>query len=204
MQHFRAILAGLSLVATLAVIPAAFAQTGQQGSVSVTRTASPEKRLDFEVTVPATPAAVWEALSTSQGLMTWLWRGAHVDLRVGGDWLVKFPSSTGGGTITGFVPLQRLEISALAPDQFPNVRRERTRAVFELRPAADGKSTVVHLSQTGWKSGEEWDKAYDYLAEGNAELLNNLRQRFVTGPVDWDAMMKAAEKPQPAADPKSH
>lgn len=32
---------------------------------------------------------------------------------------------------------------------------------------------------------EEWDKAYAYLAEGNAMLLNMLRQRFADGPTDW-------------------
>jgi uncharacterized protein YndB with AHSA1/START domain len=203
MPRIPAIPAAIALLAALAV-PSGFAQTNQQGSVSVTRTASPEKRLDFQVTVPGTPAAVWEALTTSQGLVTWLWRDAQVDLRVGGEWLVKFPDTTGGGTITAFVPMQRLEISALAPERFPNVRRDRTRAVFELRPAADGKSTVVHLSQTGWKSGQEWDSAYDYLAKGNAELLEDLRQRFVTGPFDWDAIMKAAQKQQPSPDTKNH
>ena len=190
------------LLASLAafVAGAAVAQTTQNGAVSVTRTISPEKRLDFDVTVPAPPAAVWEALSTSQGLSTWLWRDAVVDLRDGGDWLVKFPGgSTGGGTITAFVPGRRIEIAALAPDQFPTVRRERTRAVFEIKPASDGKSTVVHLAQTGWKQGEEWDKAYDYLADGNAELLNNLRQRFVSGPFDWDALMK-----KQSGDSQSH
>jgi uncharacterized protein YndB with AHSA1/START domain len=169
-------------------------QSSEQSHVTVTRTAAPEKRLDFEVTVPATIAQVWEALSTSKGLSTWLFPNAVVDLRPGGDWIVKFPGgSTGGGTIVAFVPQQRLEIAALAPDQFPTVRRERTHATFELRAADDGKSTVVHLAQTGWKSGEEWDKAYDYLAGGNAELLESLRQRFVSGPVDWDAMFKQSK-----------
>jgi uncharacterized protein YndB with AHSA1/START domain len=169
----------------------AVAQTKQEGAVTLTRSSSPEKRLDFEVNVPAPPAAVWEALSTSKGLSTWLWRDAVVDLRVGGDWLVNFPGgSTGGGTITAFVPGKSIEIAALAPEQFPTVRRERTHAVFEIKGTEDGKSTIVHLTQTGWKSGEEWDKAYDYLSEGNAELLSNLRQRFVSGPFDWDALMK--------------
>lgn len=174
-------------------------QSSEQSHVTVTRTAAPEKRLDFEATVPATVAQVWEALSTSKGLGTWLFPNAVVDLRPGGDWIVKFPGgSTGGGTIITFVPQQKLEIAALAPDQFPTVRRERTHATFELRATPDGKSTVVHLAQTGWKSGEEWEKAYEYLAGGNAELLESLRQRFVSGPVDWDAMFKQS---QPAAAP---
>jgi uncharacterized protein YndB with AHSA1/START domain len=168
----------------------AYAQNAEQKHVIVTRTSSPEKRLDFEVTVPASIPDVWEALSTSKGLSTWLFPNAVVDLRPGGDWLVRFPGgSTGGGTIIAFVPQQKIEIAALAPDQFPTVRRERTHATFELHASADGKATVVHLTQTGWKSGEEWDKAYDYLATGNVELLENLRQRFVSGPFDWDVIL---------------
>jgi len=184
------------LLASTFIAPPASPQSSGQSHVTVTRTAAPEKRLDFEVTVPATVEQVWEALSTSKGLSTWLFPNAVVDLRPGGDWIVKFPGgSTGGGTIIAFVPQQKLEIAALAPDQFPTVRRERTHATFELRAAPDGKSTVVHLAQTGWKSGEEWDKAYDYLAGGNAELLESLRQRFVSGPFDWDAMFKQAQQP---------
>jgi uncharacterized protein YndB with AHSA1/START domain len=177
----------------------AHAQTTQNGHVTVTRTSSPEKRLDFEVTIPATVPDVWTALSTSKGLSTWLFPNAVVDLRPGGDWLVKFPGgSTGGGTIISFVPQQKIEIAALAPDQFPTVRRERTHATFELRASSDGKATVVHLIQTGWKSGDEWDKAYDYLANGNVELLENLRQRFVSGPLDWDAIFKQAPPSPPS------
>src|SRR5580704_7830907 len=155
--------AAAALLAFVAIAPSARSQSAEKSHVTVTRSASPEKRLDFEVTVPATVAQVWEALSTSKGLSTWLFPNAVVDLRPGGDWIVKFPGgSTGGGTIIAFAPQQKLEIAALAPDQFPTVRRERTHATFELRASADGKATIVHLTQTGWKSGEEWDKAYDY------------------------------------------
>jgi uncharacterized protein YndB with AHSA1/START domain len=179
------------------------AQTTTAGAVTVTRTSSPERRLDFEVTVPAPVADVWQAFSTSKGLSTWLWPNAMVDLKPGGDWIVKFPGgSTGGGTIVAFDLEKRIEIAALAPDQFPTVRRDRTRALFTFKATADGKSTIVHLTQTGWKSGEEWDRAYDYLAGGNAELLNNLRQRFVSGPFDWNAIMKQAQQQSDAGATK--
>ena len=81
-------------------------------------------------------------------------------------------------------PKQQLVIAALAPDRFPTVRKERTRATFEF-VAVTPDSTDVTLVQTGWKAGDEWDAAYDYLADGNSELLNQLYQRFVTGPVVW-------------------
>jgi uncharacterized protein YndB with AHSA1/START domain len=154
------------------------------GPVTVTRVASPEKALRFEVIVPGSLDQVWAAFTTNDGLAAWLWRDVRVDARPGGDWLALFPGSTGGGTIVSLVPKQQLVIAALAPDRFPTVRKERTRAMFEFA-AVTPDSTDVTLVQTGWKAGDEWDAAYDYLAGGNSELLNQLYQRFVTGPVVW-------------------
>ena len=42
------------------------------------------------------------------------------------------------------------------------------------------------FEEPGWQDGPEWDKAFDYLAGGNAQLLAGLRQRFITGPIDWN------------------
>jgi uncharacterized protein YndB with AHSA1/START domain len=143
-----------------------------------------EKVLILELTIPAPLPAVWNAFATSDGLSTWLTPGAVVDLRPGGEWTAHFPGgSTGGGTILSFIPQQEMVISAMAPDKFPNVRAQRTTAKFRFE--ARGESTLVQLTQTGWKTGDEWEKAYEYLAVGNAQLLATLHRRFVSGPIDW-------------------
>jgi uncharacterized protein YndB with AHSA1/START domain len=145
---------------------------------------APETVLRIELTIPAPRAEVWKAFTTSDGLSTWLTPNATVDLRPGGEWTARFPGgSTGGGTILSFVPQQDLVLSALAPDSYPTVRAVRTTARFHFESRGD--STVVTLTQTGWKSGKEWDEAYEHLAVGNAELLATLRRRFRTGPIDW-------------------
>jgi uncharacterized protein YndB with AHSA1/START domain len=143
------------------------------------------KRLVIELDVAATRDEVWKAFTTSEGLETWLAPKAKVDLWPGGDWIVSFPrdTSTGGGTVVSFIPEKEIVLSALAPDRFPHVRAERTRAVFTFE--SHGGSTVVRLTQTGWKSGQEWDRAYEYLLAGNAELLSALCRRFADGPIDW-------------------
>ena len=61
-----------------------------------------------------------------------------------------------------FLPPREIVVAAMAPEQFPTVRAERTTATFQFEPA--GGSTSVRLTQTGWKSGKEWDQAYEYLA----------------------------------------
>jgi uncharacterized protein YndB with AHSA1/START domain len=143
------------------------------------------QKLVIEMEVPAPVSEVWRAFSTSQGLSTWLTPNAVVDLRPGGEWTAHFPGgSTGGGTIVSFVPEKEIALAALAPDKFPQVRAERTRATFQFEPR--GRSTVVRLTQTGWKPGPEWTQAYEYLVAGNAQLMATLHHRFVSGPIDWN------------------
>jgi len=176
------------LLAVLALVPAGIAAA--QSATSL-QPAEPQK-LVIEFEVPAPVAEVWRAFSTSDGLRTWLAPDAVVDLRAGGEWTVRFPGgSTGGGTILSFVPEKEIAIAALAPDKFPHVRAERTRAVFAFEPR--GKVTVVRLTQTGWKSGEEWTRAYEYLLAGNAQLMAMLHRRFVDGPTDWKKVFSEAE-----------
>ena len=145
------------------------------------------KVLRIGLTIPAPVHEVWAAFTTKEGLSSWLAPDVSVELKPGGDWLVKFPGSTGGGTIESFVAEKQVVIRALAPDRFPQVRAARTHAVFTFE--AKGGSTLVTLEQTGWQSGAEWDAAYEYLAAGNAQLLAMLHHRFVAGPTDWKKAM---------------
>jgi uncharacterized protein YndB with AHSA1/START domain len=155
------------------------------GHVHVTTTDAP-KRFDLTVTVPATVDQVWDAFTTPAGLTTWLAPYAKVELATGGPWQVSFTAdgAAAGGTVLLFQPKSLLAISAMAPTQFPTVRRERTTAVF-LFSAAGPNASTVQLAQTGWQQGEEWDRAFDYLATGNAQLLEALYRRFAVGPAAW-------------------
>jgi uncharacterized protein YndB with AHSA1/START domain len=153
----------------------------------------PPQKLVIEIEIPAPVGQVWHAFSTSEGLSTWLTPGATVDLRPGGEWTARFPNgSIGGGTIISFIPEKEIVIAALAPDKFPHVRADRTRALFQFESLGD--STVVRLTQTGWKTGDEWVHAYGYLTAGNAQLLATLHKRFVDGPIDWKAVFGDAPK----------
>jgi len=164
---------------------------GPQAVAAKAEPAAPQQFV-IEIEVPAPVHEVWQAFTTSEGLSTWLFPNATVDLRPGGDWLVHFPGgSTGGGTIASFVPEKEMVLNALAPDKFPTVRAERTRAVFQFE--ARGNATIVRLTQSGWKSGEEWTSAYEYLVAGNAQLLATLHKRFVDGPTDWEKVLGSAK-----------
>jgi uncharacterized protein YndB with AHSA1/START domain len=181
-------------VATAPPTPTSAPNPHVDGAVTVTTVSTPEKALVFEVLVPASLHDSWTAVTTAEGVTTWLTPQAKVDLRPGGDWLAMWGGNVapGGGTIVSFQPERSITIRAMAPESFPTVRRERTTAVFSFA-AVDANTTRVTLRQTGWKKGEEWDKAYAYLARGNAMLLNALRERFVKGPTDWAAAMKSGK-----------
>lgn len=179
------LLLGLALAA-----PAA----AQNHAVRVEKLATPEKMLRFQITVPATVDDVWNAFTTREGVTTWLWSDARIDMKPGGDWLVLYPGgATGGGTVESVEPKRQIVITALAPERFATVRKEGTHATFEFAPATPS-GTVVTLVQTGWKTGAEWDAAYDYLAIGNAQLFDQLRRRFESGPIDWSTL---ASMPSP-------
>jgi uncharacterized protein YndB with AHSA1/START domain len=168
----------------LSAVPFLFA-ADQNSAVTVTKLDSPEKALKLQVVVPAKIEEVWNAFTTRAGLITWLWSDVTVELRIGGEWTVHYPGgATGGGTITSFTPQRQLVMRAMAPERFPTVRSERTTAIFDFETV--GAETRVTLTQTGWKQGKEWDDAYDYLAKGNAQLLEQLRFRFVKGPINWN------------------
>lgn len=178
----------IALALAAALFPAAApaapqARSFESGHVHVTTTVEP-RRLDFAVTVPASVDAIWDAFTTSAGMTSWIAPEATVEPRAGGKWEVRFGPSVGGGTIVLLQPKTLLAVSALAPDQFPTVRRERTTAVFTFE-AAGPNATTVRLAQTGWQSGEEWDRAFDYLTTGNAQLLELLYRRFTVGPMSW-------------------
>lgn len=169
------------------------AQTTGSAPADAAQPGDPVKVLKIELSIPAPVHDVWQAFTTKEGLTSWLAPDASVELKPGGEWLVKFPGTTGGGTIVSFEPEKQIAIDALAPASFPHVRAARTRAVFTF--TAQGNSTLVDLTQTGWQSGPEWDAAYEYLASGNAQLLAMLHHRFVAGPTDWQkAMGETADK----------
>ena len=165
----------------------------QSSAKENTNSSATDKAFVLTIEVPAPRAAVWHAFATSEGLSTWLTPGAVVDLRPGGEWTAHFPDGkTGGGTIVSFIPEQEIVISAMAPEQFPTVRATRTRARFHFESRRD--NTLVQLEQTGWHTGEEWDKAYEYLFAGNAQLLATLHHRFVNGPIDWEKVWGTPRK----------
>lgn len=149
------------------------------------------KRLTWELVVPASVEEVWEAWTTADGIASWSAPAGYVDLRRGGTWEAHFnpdrPKGQRGSEandIIDFEPERMLVIRAGAPPRFPTVRAEKT--MFYLTLAPVGRyHTLVQGMQTGWKEGSEWEEAFEHLATANATWLDWLHQRFTSGPIDW-------------------
>jgi uncharacterized protein YndB with AHSA1/START domain len=94
----------------------------------------------FERRYDVPPADVWSALTDPERLARWL-AGAELDLRVGGQYVLRFSgedeSQITRGRVLALEPERLLELSWLYPGEADTVVR------FELRPDGDGTILVL-------------------------------------------------------------
>ncbi len=171
--------------------PAPADSVWQDRGVAVRMHRGMDRRIEWEIYLPAPVEDVWRAWTVPDEMTTWASPGAEVDLRPGGVWEVHFepdrPKGQRGSdanTIVSVVPPFELHLKAGAPPDFPTVREEKTDFLVRLEPAGFGHTRLVAI-QFGWQNGPEWDRAFAYLADANSEWLNWLHQRFVRGPLTW-------------------
>ncbi|HEY2933588.1 MAG TPA: DUF6265 family protein [Acidobacteriota bacterium] len=157
-------------------------------------TPAAERVLRHEVIVNTTLEDAWKALTTSEGLKSFMAPTAEVELREGG----KFHSNYTVGSKLGdpgtiynqvlsFIPMKMFSIKIGLTDQFPAEPRQAGTlfAVLEFEDLGNNKVRVIE-SMIGWKTGPDWDKTYEFFNRGNAYTLKKLQQRFVEGPVNWN------------------
>lgn len=152
-----------------------------------------ERVIHAEALVNAGLDAVWEAWTTEAGIKTFFSPACKIELRPNGAYEMYFnpngaPGERGGegNEILALQPKTMLAFTWNAPPSLPNVRQQRTSVVVRLKDAGNGQTNVT-LVHSGWGEGEEWDKALGYFSSAWSKIvLPRLRQRFVTGPIDWN------------------
>src|SRR3569833_2673873 len=88
------------LMLLISVVPGRLAFT----QAASTKAGIPPQQFVIEVELPAPVSEVCHAFASSEGLSSWLFPNATVDLKPGCVWLVFFSGcNTGGGTIVSFV-----------------------------------------------------------------------------------------------------
>ena len=150
-----------------------------------------DKILHKEVVVPATLDQVWQAWTTSEGTRTFFSSSTRVELRLGGAHEIYFlldqPYGSQGSEecrILSFLPKKMLSFEWNAPPHFGELRNKHTQVILRFDQITP-ELVKVTFDQLGWGKGEEWDKLYQYFDKAWDQVLNNLKKRFESGPIDW-------------------
>jgi uncharacterized protein YndB with AHSA1/START domain len=149
--------------------------------------AAGEKALQLSMDIPATPHAVFEAFTTTDGFKSWAVAVAQIDLRTGGSIESSYdpkakigdPNTIRNQIIT-FIPDHLLVIrNTQAPEGFAGKEAfQKTVTVIEFTPLRDGSATRVRLTNTGYGASSEAQKVYSHFEWGNAYTLAELRKKF--------------------------
>lgn len=130
-----------------------------------------------EVLIDATPEAVWEALSTAEGLKRWFPLEARVEAKVGAPIFVSWgPNCEGTGRVDLVEPFRRLrwlEPAPPAPGE-PFDADALNIAVEWTLESREGK-TLLRLVQSGIAAADWADEYHDSLNYGWGFMLTNLR-----------------------------
>lgn len=189
--------AGLACAAQAPAAPAV--ADGSRVEADGTRT------MELSIEVPAAAADVWTALTTAEGWRTWAAPVAHVDFRLGGIIETSYDAAAVAGApgnirneVLAFVPQRMFAIrNVQAPPRtaFDVPTFQSLHTVVLVEPVAPAR-TRVSFVQPGYRAGEPWDTVYKHFAWGNAWTLEQLKTRFVEGPIDWKkrAEQAAAKK----------
>jgi hypothetical protein len=66
----------------------------------------------------------------------------------------------------------------------PDVRNGGTWVVATMT-AVSARETHVTIEHLVWKQGLQWDPAYGHFVAGWGGLMDRLKRRFTSGPIDW-------------------
>ena len=150
-------------------------------------TESKERVLRVESIIPASPAAVWKAFATEEGLKKWVAPGVALDLRIGGTLSTHYDKKAGIGSpgtirlgIVHYLEGELMTYKVNLNGSFAAKARaedQNLQEVIQIMPWTNGTTRVVS-SMVGWGTGKEWDDAYKFFAKGNAWSYRQLVKSF--------------------------
>jgi len=159
-----------------------------------------ERSINKEITLDATLEQAWQAWTTREGIISFFAPDANVEARAGGPFQIYIdplaaPGMKGADEMRfmALQPMRMLSFDWNAPPSLPEVRKQRTFVVIRFEPVGD-KQVRLLLTHIGWGEGGEWDKAYAYFDRAWGNVLNNLKKRFDSGPVDWTEWLNQLRK----------
>jgi hypothetical protein len=135
----------------------------------------------------------WKAWTTVEGVTSFFVPKAIVEPVVGGRYelfsSLKAPKGfqgTEGCKVLNFESLKHLAFEFIAPPQFPNVRRLRTRVDVMFDQVVKGGVVKIDLVHSGFLEGEEWDEFFEFSNWNWDLVLGRFQYRFAGGRIDWN------------------
>lgn len=192
LQGVKPYVAAFAALMAAGVLPGA-AGTAEPVRVAVNTETDGSRTMVHETLVDAPIADVWIAISTPQGWITWAVPRAWIS--PGNPDVIETsydPADRPGspGTIrqhfVARIPGRLLVFRTIkTPEGFVHSETYRgVTSIFELEPA--GLQTRVRLTSLGYPDTDAGNELVSFFKDGNAKTLENLRRRFLNGPVDWN------------------
>jgi len=152
-----------------------------------------ERVLRHELVIEASLDDLWHAMTTEDGLKSFMVPTARVELKTGGAWETNYRAGSRIGDpdnirnqVLCYIPLEMLALKINLTAAFPEgPRNAGTLFAVMTFKQLEPKRVLVTESMLGWGQGPDWDKTYGLFEWGNAYTLGQLYKRFVEGPVDW-------------------
>jgi uncharacterized protein YndB with AHSA1/START domain len=141
-------------------------------------------RIEFEIELPASPAEVWAAVATAEGLSAWM-MPTELEPREGGAIAFAMgPGATSHGRVTGFEPDRRFAIeedwAALTGHEGADVTPLATEFLVEAR---SGGTSVVRIVTSAFGTGADWEnESWAEMETGWVPMLDNLRLYLTSFP----------------------
>jgi hypothetical protein len=142
------------------------------------------------VTVPI--PQMWNTWTMIEGVVAFFAPKANLDRKVGGSYELFFDlqapigfQGTEGCKVLHLEPQNYFGFEFIAPLQFPNVRRIKTRVDLDFKEVQKGALSKVVLVHSGFLRGEEWDSAFEFFNWSWDLVLARFQHRFLSGPIHW-------------------
>ncbi len=148
---------------------------------------SGEKVLRLEAVLPVDITTAWKLFTTDEKLKNWIAPVAHIELKAGGYIITNYDTAkslTDSSCITlpilSFIDKELLVLKVNLNGNFvQSVRNEDVQLQEIIQFKETGKNqTKIISSMTGWGTGNDWDKTYDFFAKGNEWTYKELLKHY--------------------------
>ena len=185
-----------ALLASACVCPQVAAQSVVPAGIenSSFRADDGTRTLRQSVVVPAAPAAVWEAFTTSEGYGSWAAPLARVDFRLGGTFETSYASGARAGSpanivneVVAYLPQRMFALrNRQAPPDVPfdAAALQALHTIVLFDDLGDARTRVT-VAMPGVPGDDAHERILRFFEWGNATTLAALRDRFAKGPTEW-------------------